>query len=161
VVWEKLRTSGRPPLFPSKAIATRAREFDESNVLRPDFRSYLEKEDWEFAQEVIGDEQLEGLCVGLELLLPFGGVPGTTNQVVAVGAYAAAFSYALPELERCLSKASGIHRHPGWDTTLLGYIVKTCRDREMFSSGSIEPSAVTEACIVDRHGSILERISRG
>jgi len=144
----------------SQAVSRRAREFHESPVLQAPVRSYVVDEDWAFGQEVIGSERLEGLCSAFEYLAPFD-APGRTDQVIARGAYALAFAHALPELKRCLAAASGLHRHPGWDTTLFGYIAKTCRDRELFSSGSIQPDAVSEAIVVDRFGAPVERIIRG
>jgi tetratricopeptide (TPR) repeat protein len=41
-------------------------------------------------------------------------------------------------------------RNPGWQTTPFGYVAKTCRDREFFSTGLVPPECIVKATPVDR-----------
>jgi len=50
------------------------------------------------------------------------------------------------------------YRHPGWDLTPFGYIAKTCRDQEFFSTGPVPGNCITKATIVNSHGFPLQTI---
>ena len=39
-------------------------------------------------------------------------------------------------------------RSPGWQTTPFGYVAKTCRDREFFSTGPVPADCVVDATFV-------------
>jgi hypothetical protein len=51
------------------------------------------------------------------------------------------------------------YNHPGWDLSPFGYIAKTIRDREFFSSGDVPGDCIREAVIVDRMGNRKEVIA--
>lgn len=72
------------------------------------------------------------------------------NRVAKAGlgalAYFEAFDRAYPALDYALRR--GIARSPGWDLTALGYVAKTCRDREFFSTGPIPRECIIEANLV-------------
>jgi tetratricopeptide (TPR) repeat protein len=42
------------------------------------------------------------------------------------------------------------HNHPGWDLSPFGYITKTIRDKEFFSSGDVPGDCILKATIVDK-----------
>jgi hypothetical protein len=42
--------------------------------------------------------------------------------------------------------------HPGWDLSPFGYVTKTIRDGEYFSSGPVPASDIIEGIVVDQHG---------
>jgi hypothetical protein len=48
------------------------------------------------------------------------------------------------------------HNHPGWDLSPFGYVAKTIRDGEFFSSGDVPGDCIREAVIVDWTGSRKE-----
>jgi tetratricopeptide (TPR) repeat protein len=51
----------------------------------------------------------------------------------------------------CDVQASAIdesRRNPGWQTTPFGYVAKTCRDREFFSTGPVPADCVVSAVLV-------------
>lgn len=47
-------------------------------------------------------------------------------------------------------------RQPGWDTTPFGYIAKTCRDAECFSTGPIGGNCIARVEVVDTEGNIMQ-----
>jgi hypothetical protein len=66
--------------------------------------------------------------------------------------YIAAFAHAQPELEAAYTRRLENGGDPGWDLTPLGYITKTCRDEEFFSTGPIDGESIVAATIVDQRG---------
>ena len=68
-------------------------------------------------------------------------------------AYFKAFADVEADLQRAWAKnkASG-YNHPGWDLSPLGYVAKSIRDREFFSSGSVPGDCIIEAVAVDHRG---------
>ncbi|MEF8730040.1 MAG: hypothetical protein V5B34_17850 [Accumulibacter sp.] len=56
-------------------------------------------------------------------------------------------------LRTALDGQHGDHRQPGWDLTAFGYMAKTCRDQEVFSSGPIPGHAIVDAVVVNADGS--------
>lgn len=46
----------------------------------------------------------------------------------------------------------------GWDMNPLGYIAKTCRDQEFFSTGSVPGACIVEATLVNAQGSRLRSL---
>jgi hypothetical protein len=143
----------------SHAVTRRASEFQRSPTFQPSIRNYMDGEDWSFGEKAIGSEPFEALCSAFEFLAPIQ-LASPTEQVVARGAYGFAFAHALPELTCTLKGSTGVHRNPGWDTTIFGYIAKTCRDQEFFSSGSIPPEAITDAVIVAPNATVIEKVNR-
>jgi len=73
---------------------------------------------------------------------------GKTRDVLLRHGYAVAFGLALPALRAALAGQPGDHRQPGWDLTAFGYMAKTCRDQEVFSSGAIPGHAIVDAVVV-------------
>jgi tetratricopeptide (TPR) repeat protein len=50
-------------------------------------------------------------------------------------------------------------RNPGWQTTPFGYMAKTCRDREFFSTGAVSPDCIVGAFVVSVKGAVMRRLS--
>jgi hypothetical protein len=48
------------------------------------------------------------------------------------------------------------YRQPGWDTTPFGYIAKTFRDAECFSTGPISGNCIVRAEVVDVDGNVTQ-----
>jgi hypothetical protein len=48
------------------------------------------------------------------------------------------------------------YRQPGWDTTPFGYVAKTCRDDECFSTGPINGNCIVRAEVVDADGNVTQ-----
>lgn len=63
--------------------------------------------------------------------------------------YIGAFEQAQPQLEAAYEGRLAHGGDPGWDLVPLGYIAKTCRDEEFFSTGGIDPRCIVGATIVD------------
>jgi hypothetical protein len=78
---------------------------------------------------------------------------GRTRDVPLRHGYAVAFGLALPALRAALAGQQGDHRQPGWDLTAFGYMAKTCRDQEVFSTGPIPGHAIVDAVLVQADGS--------
>ncbi len=78
---------------------------------------------------------------------------GRTRDVALRHGYRVAFGLALPALRAALDGQHADHRQPGWDLTAFGYMAKTCRDQEVFSSGPIPGDAIVDAVLVDADGS--------
>jgi hypothetical protein len=130
-------------------LGVRAQQFADTLALQSDPSTYVEPSAWKRAHDVLTDEELGSLCSVLEMARPHED-RGFAGESVVATAYGAAFHRALPELKRALeAAASHLWRHPGWDTTVFGYIAKTCRDREFFSSGAIPAEAIMEARLTD------------
>ena len=78
---------------------------------------------------------------------------GKTRDVALRHGYKVAFGLALPALRAALDGQQGDHRQPGWDLTAFGYMAKTCRDQEVFSSGPIPGHVIVDAVVVNADGS--------
>lgn len=78
---------------------------------------------------------------------------GKTRDVPLRHGYAVAFGMALPALRAALAGQQADHRQPGWDLTAFGYMAKTCRDQEVFSTGPIPGRAIVDAVMVSADGS--------
>ncbi len=66
-------------------------------------------------------------------------------------AYFKAFADVEADLKRAWTKnASAGYNHPGWDLSPLGYVAKSIRDREFFSSGSVPGDCILDAIEVDQ-----------
>jgi hypothetical protein len=64
-------------------------------------------------------------------------------------------------LKAALEGQTADHRQPGWDLTAFGYLAKTCRDEEFFSTGLILGDCVVKATVVDGGGRPLRAIASG
>lgn len=73
---------------------------------------------------------------------PDGGEPLVDTHPSRLLVYDDAFKRVRSHLERVRAP------DPGWDLTPFGYIAKTCRDREVFSTGPVAPEAITRATLV-------------
>lgn len=78
---------------------------------------------------------------------------GSAKSTDVSRAYFKAFADVEDDLKRAWDRnaASG-YNHPGWDLSPLGYVAKSIRDREFFSSGSVPGDCIVDAIIVDQHG---------
>ena len=72
--------------------------------------------------------------------------------------YYLAFEHVEAMLKEALEGATGDHRQPGWDLTPFGYIAKTCRDEEFFSSGPIPGECIARATVVTDEGKSIRVI---
>jgi hypothetical protein len=84
---------------------------------------------------------------------------GVTRDVPVRHGYAVAFGMVLPALRAALAGQQGDHRQPGWDLTAFGYMAKTCRDQEVFSTGPIPGHAVVDAVVVNADGSPVRTLA--
>jgi hypothetical protein len=74
-------------------------------------------------------------------------------------AYFRAFDdVALALKERWTLNRYSRHNHQGWDLSPFGYITKTLRDQEFFSSGDVPGHCIARALVVGRNGDILREI---
>lgn len=62
-------------------------------------------------------------------------------------------------LKAALEGQTADHRQPGWDLTAFGYMAKTCRDEEFFSTGLVPGDCIVKATVVDGRGRPLRAIS--
>ena len=62
--------------------------------------------------------------------------------------YFVAFKLVEGKLKAALEGQTADYRQPGWDLTAFGYIAKTCRDQEFFSSGPIPGDCISNATVV-------------
>lgn len=68
-----------------------------------------------------------------------------------------AYFVAFDEVRLKLSEAWQLnrfskHNHPGWDLSPFGYITKTIRDKEFFTSADVPGDCIFNAAIVDKSG---------
>lgn len=82
----------------------------------------------------------------------------TNTRISGRLAYYMAFMLVYEKLEAALDEQTTEYRQPGWDLTPFGYIAKTCRDREFFSTGPVPGHCVVEATIVSSNGTPLQVI---
>ena len=74
-------------------------------------------------------------------------------------AYFVAFDQVHLQLkERWRLNQYSKHNHPGWDLSPFGYVTKTLRDQEFFTSGDVPGECLLEAVIVDQAGKERMRI---
>ena len=66
--------------------------------------------------------------------------------------YYIAFRQVQARLEAALEGHTEDYRQHGWDLTPFGYIAKTCRDEEAFSSGPISGDCIVEVGHVNKAG---------
>jgi hypothetical protein len=66
--------------------------------------------------------------------------------------YYIAFHQVEDILKAALEGQTADYRQPGWDLTAFGYIAKTCRDEEFFSSGPIPGECIVKVTLVDARG---------
>jgi hypothetical protein len=59
--------------------------------------------------------------------------------------YTIAFRLVQEQLKEALEGQIKDYRQQGWDLTPFGYIAKTCRDEEAFSSGPVPGDCIVEA----------------
>jgi hypothetical protein len=77
---------------------------------------------------------------------------GRTREVPVRHGYSVAFMLVRAQLKAALAGQCQEHRQPGWDLTTFGYMAKTCRDQEVFSSGPIPGTAIVKATKVNKSG---------
>jgi hypothetical protein len=141
-----------------QAMLARAQRYADTLALQPDVSHSVERSAWQRANEALLEEELHSLCSVLESVCQYR-ERGFAREAFVATPYGAAFQLALPRLQVSLeAAASKGWRHPGWDTTVFGYIAKTCRDREFFSSGAIPAEAIKECRIVNAAGNIDDAI---
>jgi hypothetical protein len=150
----------------------------------PNWIEYFGEDEWnKLGNATVKEEQLESLFnafegfwmhalgqVGLAeklVLDELGGPPKVSSETVGLLGYYLAFDAVKGHLKAALddkrAEAERLgkpleYRHTGWDLTAFGYIAKTCRDQEFFSSGPIPGNCITEATIVNSDGSPLQTI---
>jgi tetratricopeptide (TPR) repeat protein len=78
---------------------------------------------------------------------------GRARSIDLSRAYFAAFDQVQLKLKEIwrLNQFSE-YNHPGWDLSPFGYVAKTIRDQEYFSSGDVPGNCIIEATIVDMRG---------
>jgi hypothetical protein len=131
-------------------LSKRSQQYSEDLRLQAPLAHYVEHTVWARALELLGEQSLSSLCSVLEHACSLRDGGSTTETVVA-GPYSLAFELVSAELVAALEagrKRSSPWQHAGWDTTVFGYMAKTCRDREFFSSGMVPREAIKEARIV-------------
>jgi hypothetical protein len=129
IAWESRRQveTGRDLVTP---------EADWAGMLPPDLGDRLR----EMRIEPAGLNSLYHAFRGFWLLLVRNGGP--------VGYYGA-FRSVQARLCDVQAVATDEHRrNPGWQTTPFGYVAKTCRDREFFSTGPVPAGCIVSAAIV-------------
>lgn len=135
-------------------LRSRRQQFEDTLALQTDAPSYVDPSKVQRATSVLADEEFSSLCSALEGVVPHQG-RGYAHESIVATPYGAAFHMALAELTRALEHAGqDAWRHPGWDTTVFGYIAKTCRDREFFSSGGIPAGTIKKVQVVDAAGHV-------
>ncbi len=77
---------------------------------------------------------------------------GTVEEQPLRLGYYIAFRQMQDRLKAALEGHVEDYRQHGWDLTPFGYIAKTCRDEEVFSSGPIPGDCIIEAVRVDKAG---------
>jgi len=77
---------------------------------------------------------------------------GTVEEEPLRLGYYIAFRQVQGQLKAALEGHTEDYRQHGWDLTPFGYIAKTCRDEEAFSSGSIPGDCIVEAVNVNPSG---------
>jgi hypothetical protein len=106
---------------------------DQLTSLHQAFRAF-----WSYALGQVGS-------VDTLVLNPAGGEPKVTTKAVEPLGYYWAFREVEEKLEDVRATAAEEYkRNPGWQTTPFGYVAKTCRDKEFFSTGSVPGD-----CIID------------
>jgi len=139
---------------------------------------YLDKDDLErLARAEITETALNGLRNAFETFWMFAlGQVGSVDTITAGSEHreeqvdarpAGPFGYYIgfrqveDLLKAALDGETADHRQPGWDLTAFGYMAKTCRDREFFSTGRVPGDCIMEATVVDARGRPLRVISGG
>lgn len=154
-------------------LARETRQLVETNrdlvVSPPTWSSNLRPGRWEqLQQSEIGVERLDSLyhafrgfwmfaSGGVETdrlrLDPEGGAPAVATRPAELFGYYLAFRAVQQQLCDVQAGAGEEHkRNPGWQTTPFGYVAKTCRDREFFSTGGIAPDCIVESIVVGHRG---------
>jgi len=80
-----------------------------------------------------------------------GGDPKVTSKRVEPLGYYHAFRAVEDRLQTVRAGATPeeeYKRNPGWQTTPFGYVAKTCRDQEFFSTGRVPGDCILEAKLV-------------
>ncbi len=77
---------------------------------------------------------------------------GTVEEEPLRLGYYIAFRQVQGKLKAALEGHTEDYRQHGWDLTPFGYIAKTCRDEEAFSTGSIPGDCIVEAVHVNQAG---------
>lgn len=146
-------------------------------VLAPkvDWSVYLERGDLEhLARAEISEVALDGLRSAFEAFWMFAlGQVGSVDTIT-VGSeerearvdarpagpfgYYIGFLQVEDLLKAALDGETGDHRQPGWDLTAFGYMAKTCRDKEFFSTGLVPGDCIVKATVVDARGRPLRVI---
>jgi hypothetical protein len=136
----------------------------------PAWPEYLGRDAWnKLRREGISEEQLTSLhgafrafwmhalgqvgSVDTLVSNPAGGEPKVTTQRTKPLGYYWAFHAVEGRLQQVRGEAKEEYkRNPGWQTTPFGYVAKTCRDQEFFSTGPVPGDCVIDATIVGKPG---------
>jgi hypothetical protein len=131
-----------------------------------DWDNYVNKDDWDdLAHAGITKDTLRGLLNAFEVFWMYAlGQIGATDTIT-VGTeecenrietkpaepfgYYIGFCEVLDLLKVAMEGETADHRQPGWDLTAFGYIAKTCRDEEFFSSGDVPGDCIVKATVVE------------
>jgi hypothetical protein len=129
-----------------------------------DRMSYVGTEDWNrLARAGVSESALSSLIQAMEnfwmtAVTPLGSASAVTirsDGTVEEGplrlGYYIAFRQVQGRLKAALESRNN-YRYPGWDLTPFGYIAKTCRDQEFFSSGSIPGDCIVKATLINKVG---------
>jgi hypothetical protein len=154
---------------------------DLPDVLAPkiDSSAYVDKDDFErLARAEITEAALNGLRDAFETFwkLALGKIGsidmitlGSEEREERVGTmpvrprfgYYIGFRQVEDLLKAALDGQTADHRQPGWDLTAFGYMAKTCRDKEFFSTGLVPGDSIVKATVVDETGRPLRTIASG
>ena len=145
-------------------------------VLAPkvDWSTYIDKDDLErLARAEITEVALDGLRNAFETFWMFAlGQIGSVDTITVGNeereervdtkpaepfGYYIGFRQVEGLLKAALEGQTADHRQPGWDLTAFGYMSKTCRDEEFFSTGMVPGDCIVKVTVVDREGHPCER----
>jgi hypothetical protein len=99
---------------------------------------------WEHAYGYMG--AIDTITIGLD------GETTTTTKRLGHFGYNIAFRMVEDELRRALEKQGEHEGRKGWDLTPLGYIAKSCFDKECFAAGGVPPETLIDCTVVDEKG---------
>lgn len=134
-----------------------------------DWTAYVSEDDRRLlARAAITEEALAQLVHALESFWMMSVTPlgssaalvvwedGTVGEEPLRLGYYIAFRQVQRSLQAALEGHTEDYRQHGWDLTPFGYIAKTCRDEEAFSTGPVAGECIVEAVHVNRAGEVVE-----
>ncbi len=133
-----------PPIWPGYFAPGKWDELEQAGILEDRLSSLYDafQSFWRFALGQVGS--VHTIVADLQ-----GGERKVTERRVQPLGYYYAFREVADQLREVQARATEDHiRHPGWQTTPFGYVAKTCRDQEFFSSGRVPGDCIVDATVV-------------